>query len=172
MSLLKRRLAHERGNAAVEFAILVPVLVALVFGAIDFARIFYAYVAVANAAHEAAVVAARYDGGPTMVQTAIALGTPNPLSTAIASESNGFLSVVSAPPTPVCSHGLCTPTPIPSGNANISGPFVVYNTPVGTPVGSVVPMAQVQVTYNFQPVTPFPLKGPVSVSAVSAAPLP
>ena len=48
---------HRRGAAAVEFAILVPVLVTLVLGAIDFGRFAYNYIAVTNAARAGAAYA-------------------------------------------------------------------------------------------------------------------
>ena len=55
------RLARqERGNVAVELALVLPVLAAIVFGAADFARLFYAYMTVTSAAHEAAVYLAQY----------------------------------------------------------------------------------------------------------------
>jgi hypothetical protein len=50
---------------------------------------------------------------------------------------------------------------------------VVSNAPVaGSPVYTPIAMAQVHLTYSFQPVVPIPLQGPISVSASSAAPIP
>ncbi|HEU5315282.1 MAG TPA: TadE/TadG family type IV pilus assembly protein [Chloroflexota bacterium] len=72
----------ERANAAVELALLLPVLVVIVCGALDFSRAFYAYVTVASTAHEAARYAARSPGG---------LVTPSALQTRVAAESQGFV---------------------------------------------------------------------------------
>jgi Flp pilus assembly protein TadG len=48
---------NERGQALVELTLLLPLLVLLVFGALDFGRLFFAYGAVANAAREGAICA-------------------------------------------------------------------------------------------------------------------
>jgi Flp pilus assembly protein TadG len=47
-----RRLDDDRGAAAVEFALLVPILLLLVFGIVDFARGFSAQLTVTHAARE------------------------------------------------------------------------------------------------------------------------
>jgi Flp pilus assembly protein TadG len=58
----------QRGAAALEFAIVVPVLILLVFGIIDFGGVMNAQVVVANAAREGARSAAL--GGSTTTATA------------------------------------------------------------------------------------------------------
>jgi len=55
---LKARLSADRGAAAVEFAIVVPLLFLLIFGIIDFGFGFHAWDASENAAREGARVAA------------------------------------------------------------------------------------------------------------------
>jgi hypothetical protein len=49
--------ASERGQGVVEFALLVPILLLVVFGALDFGRAFYGYTVVVNAAREGAICA-------------------------------------------------------------------------------------------------------------------
>jgi Flp pilus assembly protein TadG len=133
-------------------AILTPVLVMIVLGAIDFGRAFYAYIAASSAAHEAAVYASRFPGADT---------TTNALATVVSAESSGFL-VVGPTPTP---GGPAANKPLTtSGNTVLIGPVVVAD-------ATKVPMAQVQVTYAFQPISPIPVRGPIAVSAVSAAPM-
>ncbi len=60
---------RQRGNAVIEFAIAMPMLLLLMFGAIDFARVYYHAVTLANAAGTGAfygaqnnVTAGHYDG--------------------------------------------------------------------------------------------------------------
>jgi hypothetical protein len=150
------RLPHvhrgTRGSAAVETAILVPVLIVILLGAVDFGRIFYAYIVSSSAAHEAAVYAARFPGAAV---------TPGALSTVVAGESNGFLMVgpTPTPGGPPANKPLTT-----SGNTILIGPIVAADS-------TKVPMAQVQVTYAFQPISPIPVRGPIAVTAVSSAPL-
>jgi Flp pilus assembly protein TadG len=132
----------DEGSAAVEMALLVPVLTMILLGAIDFGRVFYAYITVSSAAHEAAVYAGRHFAPTVDV-------TPNALATVIAGESKGFLKVGTAP----------------NGNTTVTGPTLVTDY-------YEVPLVQVQVTYSFRPMTPIPLKGPVPVSVTAASPMP
>ncbi|HTG48038.1 MAG TPA: TadE/TadG family type IV pilus assembly protein [Actinomycetota bacterium] len=55
---IRRRVRPERGAAAVEFAIVAPLLFILVFGIIDFGFGFHAWNAIENAAREGARVGA------------------------------------------------------------------------------------------------------------------
>jgi Flp pilus assembly protein TadG len=52
-----QRKSGERGQSIVEFAVLLPVLLLVVMGAIDFGRVFFAYTSIANAAHQGAMCA-------------------------------------------------------------------------------------------------------------------
>ena len=56
----KRGLRAERGAVAVEFAILLPVFLLLVFGIMDFGHAFYMKQMVSNASREGARYGARY----------------------------------------------------------------------------------------------------------------
>lgn len=47
----------QRGQGLVEFALLVPLLLLMTLGALDFGRLFFAYTAIANAAREGAMCA-------------------------------------------------------------------------------------------------------------------
>jgi Flp pilus assembly protein TadG len=47
-------LEHERGQSLVEFALVLPTLLLIVFGILEAGRAFYAYTAVANAVREGA----------------------------------------------------------------------------------------------------------------------
>jgi Flp pilus assembly protein TadG len=45
---------HQAGQELVEFAIILPLLLLLVFGAVDLGRLFHAYITISNAAREGA----------------------------------------------------------------------------------------------------------------------
>jgi len=72
----------DRGAAAVEFALVLPILVALTFGAIEYGRAYSAQVTVTNAARVA--VRSLVVGGTTATARAAAVtamtGLPNPSS--------------------------------------------------------------------------------------------
>lgn len=57
----KRLIRRERGNAALEFAIVLPVLMLLVFGIIDFGHAWYMDHLMSNASREGARYATRYN---------------------------------------------------------------------------------------------------------------
>lgn len=58
MKLTKtRKIARRRGSAATEFALILPVLLMLIFGGIDFGRFAYTSVAVQNGARAGAAYA-------------------------------------------------------------------------------------------------------------------
>lgn len=66
-----------RGAAAVEFALVLPLLLMLVFGIVDFGRLFFAQVSVTQAAREGARLAALapalgYSNGTIQTRTAAA----------------------------------------------------------------------------------------------------
>jgi len=46
----------ERGSSLVEFALVIPVIMLLIFGAVDLGRAVYAYNTIANAARDGARV--------------------------------------------------------------------------------------------------------------------
>ncbi len=50
---------RSRGQSVVEFALVLPILLLLLAATVDFGRLFYAYVAVENAAKEGALYGAR-----------------------------------------------------------------------------------------------------------------
>lgn len=52
--MLRRRMRSERGAAIVEFALVVPILILLVFGIVEFGRVFYIQSTISGAAREGA----------------------------------------------------------------------------------------------------------------------
>jgi Flp pilus assembly protein TadG len=66
-TLLRHRLADERGQSAAEFALVAPVLIMLVLGAIQFGIAFNTWVTLTDAARAGArrAIVARFNGGST-----------------------------------------------------------------------------------------------------------
>ena len=54
--------SRSRGQALVELALVTPVLLVLLLGAVDLGRLFYARITVTNAAREGAMMAAKEPG--------------------------------------------------------------------------------------------------------------
>jgi Flp pilus assembly protein TadG len=59
----RKRTAHRHGQALVEFVLILPLLLLLVFGLIDFARAWSAHHAIADAAREGARMLVVHDPG-------------------------------------------------------------------------------------------------------------
>ena len=51
---LRRFIGGKRGQSLVEFGLMLPILVLLVLGSIDFGRVFFAYISVTNSARNGA----------------------------------------------------------------------------------------------------------------------
>lgn len=54
MGMWRHRIKDQRGQALVEFAIVLPIMLLVLFGMVEFGRIFYTQLAVNNAAREGA----------------------------------------------------------------------------------------------------------------------
>ncbi len=61
----------ERGQTMVEFALVFPVFLLLLFGVLDFGRVVYAYNTISNAAREGARAAVILDNTPDQVKTTV-----------------------------------------------------------------------------------------------------
>jgi Flp pilus assembly protein TadG len=78
--------SRERGAAAVEMALVLPVLLLIIFGIVDFGRMLNAQITITQAAREGARVAA-VGGAQTAVNARVQLATPgmtvtSPITTA------------------------------------------------------------------------------------------
>ncbi len=72
---MRRWLRSERGQTMVETAMVLPILLVLVFGMIDFGRVFNAWITVTNSAREGARVGAtRQDETAIEARIAAAMG--------------------------------------------------------------------------------------------------
>lgn len=71
------RLRDEPGAAAVEFALILPLLIVLLFGIFEFGRLFNEQITVSNAAREAARVMAIADDAGKARAAAVASSEPS-----------------------------------------------------------------------------------------------
>ena len=81
-----RRSTPERGAAAVEFALVVPILLTLMLGTMEFARAFFEQAALASAAREAA----RGFSITSDIPTAVAAGIRGGSGAALVDENFAF----------------------------------------------------------------------------------
>ena len=134
----------ERGQTLVEFALALPIMALLIFGAVDFSRFFLTYLAVSNGAREGArqgiVRPACRDSNGSSV---------NSIEARIKNNTDGAIAWSRV--TPVVTYYNASPTP----------------TAVTTPVA--LGVVKVEVTAPFEPATPLvgPIIGNPSVSAES-----
>ena len=92
---------HSRGQALVELALVVPVLLFLTLAALDLGRVFYSLITVTNAARAGAMEAAYY---PDSFSSGSACSATNRVMCAATRESaNSFITVTPADVTKVCS---------------------------------------------------------------------
>ena len=81
---------HQDGQSLVEFALLLPLLMMLAFGTVDFGRAMYAYVSVSSAAQAGAEYASR---NLNATQQSIELAVKNESGAFLANAPLGSLSV-------------------------------------------------------------------------------
>jgi TadE-like protein len=154
----RRMNRQRRGQALVEFALILPVLLLIIFGIVDAGRLIFTMNTVGNAARSAARVAIvnQSTAGSDTCDTLSA--TAYPIGCAIASGIN--LSI--APADVVVTYrdpadtGTCPPPPPPQ--------------PPGLQIGC---LAVVQVTGHYTPLTPIigQIIGSVTVQSTSKVPI-
>ena len=54
MIALRRMVKSEKGQSMVELALILPIIILILFGILEFGRIFYSYIVITNAAREGA----------------------------------------------------------------------------------------------------------------------
>lgn len=155
--------AAQRSQALVEFAIIAPLLVVLLFGIVDFGRLIYAYVTINQAVNEGARVAVR--ASPELpsnvdVQTAVrrhavdlTLATPcpnGPITDAPPPPNQGWIYITQPDPPAVPEELSPSLENAPGGQtwAFSSGGCSATN-----PAHGHAPL-QVTVRFNFVPFTP------------------
>lgn len=76
IALSERTAARERGAAAVEFALILPVIILLLLGMIEFSRVYNVQISLSNAAREGARTMAIHND-PARAKTAASLAAPS-----------------------------------------------------------------------------------------------
>jgi Flp pilus assembly protein TadG len=163
MRCLRLSRAGKRGQAIVETALLLPILMMLVMGTADLGRVFYYSIAVTNAAREAARQGTYYDPINN-------INTFDSYAAVLAAAQQDVPSDVtlSFPPPLIPSHCL---TGQPSSwsayyptNANTGYVYICFDGLETPPPATASQAITVTILYNFQPVTP--LAGMVGASTV------
>lgn len=116
---MNRRGRGERGQSLVEFALVVPMLLLVLFAIIDFGRLFQGYITLTNATREGARIAA-------------VGGTDSDISARVLSAASGLSGVT------------VSPASYPDAGGDISGNSVVVtaSAPMSfiTPIGALITM--------------------------------
>jgi uncharacterized protein (UPF0333 family) len=64
-------MSSEKGQSIVEFALILPLVILMIFGILDFGRVFHAYLAIDHAGREAARAASIGKDNTTILNTAV-----------------------------------------------------------------------------------------------------
>ncbi|MBN8210563.1 pilus assembly protein [Bacillus sp. NTK071] len=112
----------EKGQSMVEFALVLPVLVMLLFGIVDFGRIFHAYITIDHASREAARVASIGESDSKIVSTAVTSGSSIHLSSGQVSVSPGGTKTAGSDVRVTITYPITFLTPVIS---SISGPITL-----------------------------------------------
>jgi PKD repeat protein len=105
---VRHRPRAPRGQALVELALVVPILLLLMVAALDLGRIFYARITVENAAREGAMVAAALGDDATAWQAGSPCGANNKVMCRVTTEAQGgFVTVSHADVTRTCNPASC-----------------------------------------------------------------
>jgi Flp pilus assembly protein TadG len=171
----RSRRGAQRGQALVETALILPIIVLLLVAVFDIGRGVYAYNSIANASRVGARIAAVNQLYPNESDTQCAENMP--------------VEDVSSTGTPSWSARACAAAAATSLGLRPSSVTISYAAPAGTtltcPVGPAPPapnlntpfhvgcIATVTVTYSWRPITPLigNLVGPITMTTTSQMPV-
>ena len=105
----RRRRCRRRGTSALEFAIIMPLLITIVLGCIDFGRFAYTYIAVTNAA-----------------RTGAGFGSAHPYTTT--TQTNWAAKIRQAAVNELCESSDGQPTAFQAAKITTSTPIVTTET--------------------------------------------
>lgn len=121
------KLKSEKGQSMVEFALVIPVFILLLFGILDCGRIFNAYLTIDNAAREAARAASIGKDDSTVQSIAVNRGSSIHLTASQVAISPGGEKSSGTPVTIKITYPVDFLTPV---IGNIVGPLTLTNTTV------------------------------------------
>lgn len=110
----------EKGQSMVEFALVLPVLILLLFGIIDFGRVFHAYLTIDHASREAARSASVGEDDATVLTVAVSNASSINLSPGQVSISPGGTKNSGSEVNITITHHVNFLTPVIS---NLTGPI-------------------------------------------------
>ncbi|QHA91310.1 TadE/TadG family type IV pilus assembly protein [Bacillus sp. N1-1] len=117
----------EKGQSIVEFALVLPILVMLLFGIIDFGRIFHTYLAIDHASREAARTASIGENDATIVSTAVSSASSIHLTAGQVAVSPGGTKSSGSDVTVTITYPISFLTPVVS---NLTGPITLSSSTV------------------------------------------
>ncbi|WP_273834373.1 TadE/TadG family type IV pilus assembly protein [Guptibacillus sedimenti] len=117
----------EKGQSMVEFALVLPILVMLLFGIIDFGRIFHTYLAIDHASREAARTASIGENDAAIVSTAVASASSIHLTAGQVAVSPGGTKSSGSDVTVTITYPISFLTPVVS---NLTGPITLSSSTV------------------------------------------
>src|SRR2546426_4423864 len=148
------RVSRSRGQAVVETALLLPLLMLLTMGSADLGRVFYYSIAVTNAAREAARQGTYYD--PTANPPANTYDDYADILAAAQRDVPTDVTLTMSTIAPL--HCLTGPQSSWSANyptePNTGYVYICFDGQDNPPPSTATSTIQVTVLYNFQPVTP------------------
>jgi Flp pilus assembly protein TadG len=178
VELLGNRRRRQRSQSMVEFALVAPVLLLLLFGIIDFGRIIYAYITINQAVNEGARVAIR--DSPLLPSNAdveaavrahavdVVLSNPcpnGPITTATPPDNTGWIAITE--PNPPSAVEVLSPSlqNAPGGQQWRTNTASCSAT---NPAHNHAPL-QVTIRYSFVPITPLIQQAAAGRIIISAA---
>jgi Flp pilus assembly protein TadG len=124
-------LKSDKASVAVEFALIVPLLLTLIFGITDFGRLFYAQLSITSASREGARYSSLISGGAALadIQALVYSSAPNACRVAKLSTCAN-VTVVASPTLKVCDRNVLNE----NTEVTVTTPFV-WTLPIGRLMG-------------------------------------
>ncbi|MCM3602696.1 pilus assembly protein [Robertmurraya korlensis] len=117
----------QKGQSMVEFALVIPILILLLFAILDFGRVFHAYLAIDHAGREAARAASIGKDDSTIRSTAVSKASSISLAESQVAISPGGVKSSGSQVTITITYPISFLTPVIS---NITGPITLTNSTV------------------------------------------